>query len=96
MKGFTIILKKSLLKQVRYQVNTSMEIKEQISKIKQKRRFRKIWNTTMATMWNSRKAYKQEKDIYIVDYFDRIISDRYVDSNDFNNFDQLWHQLKTK
>jgi acetyl-CoA carboxylase alpha subunit len=96
MKGFTIILKKSLSKQVRYQVNTSMEIKEQISKIKQKRRFRKIWNTTMATMWDSRKSYKQQQDIFVIDYYDRIISERHNQSPDTHKLDQLWHQLKKK
>lgn len=96
MKGFTIILKKSLSKQVRYQVNTSMEIKEQISIIKQKRESRKMWKNIMNTMWDSRKSYKQEKDIYIVDYFDRIISERYNQPSDTHKLDQLWHQLKKK
>jgi hypothetical protein len=73
-----------------------MEIKEQISIIKQKRDSRKMWKNIMNTMWDSRKAYKKEKDIYIVDYMDRIISDRYVDVKDYNSLDQLWHQLKKK
>lgn len=71
-----------------------MEIKEQISIIKQKRESRKMWRNIMNTMWDSRKAYKKEKDIYIVDYFDRIISDSYVSTKDYDNFDQLWYQLK--
>lgn len=96
MKGLTIILKKSLSEQVRYQVNTSMEIKEQISIIKQKRSSRKMWKNIMNTMWDSRKSYNQQQDILVIDYYDRIISERYNQSLNTHKLDQLWHQLKKK
>lgn len=49
-----------------------METKELISKIKQKRKERNQWFQIMNTMWDSRKAYKEAKDVYYVDYLAQI------------------------
>jgi len=67
-----------------------LEIKELVSKIKQKRKERNTWHQIMNTMWDSRKAYKEAKDIYGVDYLSQI-------ATSYNTYtENLWNQLKKK
>lgn len=71
-----------------------METKELITKIKQKRKERKQWYQILNTMWDSRKSYKEAKDLVYVDYFSKLTS-RGHQTYEQHLWDQI-DQLKKK